>query len=413
GLVRRADGAEEWIEADWVVGGDGAGSFVRRILGDNFVGTEYEEKFLLADVTLRWPLSDRHGHLFLRAGGPIVAFPYPYPGRWRLIDTSNEAESGEPGPTVERFRRLFGEFVPEMIVEEVGWTSLFRIHRRLVERYRIGRVLLMGDAAHIHSPASGQGLNTGVQDAINLAWKLALVATGRAPATLLDSYEPERRPVAEGVLDDSHRITEMVLVRNPVMEHVRDAILRVALGLGPVQQRLAEGVSKIGTSYRDGPIVAEAGGRLGGAPRAGDRMPDPELAPGRRLSDELSGGLRHHLLAIGPDRAAAAFAARTELVARGLGDLVTVREVTATGEGRADALPDPNDAIVGALAMPPGETQLVLVRPDLYLAFRGRAGREGPEALARELGALTDRIFARRDPVASVERAPITVDAVA
>ncbi|MCF3107139.1 FAD-dependent monooxygenase, partial [Streptomyces roseoverticillatus] len=90
---------------------------------------------------------------------PIVAFPYPYPGQWRLIDTSNEAETGEQAPTIERFERLFSEFVPDMAVERAGWTSLFRIHRRLVERYRLGRILLMGDAAHIHSPASGQGLN--------------------------------------------------------------------------------------------------------------------------------------------------------------------------------------------------------------------------------------------------------------
>jgi 2-polyprenyl-6-methoxyphenol hydroxylase-like FAD-dependent oxidoreductase len=360
-LLRHGDGEEERVTADWVIGADGAGSLVRRIAGDNFIGTEYEEKFLLADVTLRWPLSDRHGHLFLRPGGPIVAFPYPYPGQWRLIDTSNEAETGEQAPTIERFKTLFGAFVPDMAVERAGWTSLFRIHRRLVDRYRIGRILLMGDAAHIHSPASGQGLNTGVQDAVNLAWKLALVVKGLSQEVLLDSYQPERRPVAEGVLNDSHAITELMLMHNPVVEHVRDALLHFGLGLGPVQRRLAEGISKIGVNYRNSPVVT---GGAGDGVKAGDRLPDPALSDGRRLSDVVSDGLKHVLILCGDPEPLLREIARRDLTHL-IAPIVMPRDL-------------PDDGTIARLFAFRVGTNAVLVRPDLHIGWRGH----GPDAAA-------------------------------
>ncbi len=375
-LVRRTDGTEEWIAADWVIGADGAGSLVRRVIGANFIGAQYEEKFLLADVRVRWPLSDEHGHIFLRPGGPILAFPFPDRGRWRLIDTSDKAETGEPAPTVERFRRLFSEQVADVVIDEPGWTSLFRINRRLVERYRVGRAFLMGDAAHIHSPASGQGLNTGVQDAVNLAWKLALVVEGAAPDALLDSYRAERRPVAEGVLSDSHRITEAVLARNPVVQHVRDWAVGFALGFDSVQHRLARGLSKIGANYRQSSIVPEKARRSGDGPRAGDRMPDPVLDANERLSDRLNDApLAHHLLVLAGERAGeagdAAEAARQMILSRGLGNRIAVHlfpREAAGNEGRSMQ----TGTLHGAFGI--GRSGgLVLVRPDLYIAFRGDA----------------------------------------
>ena len=377
-LLRRTDGAEERVSADWVIGADGATSLVRRIAGDNFIGAEYPEKFLLADVDLQWPLEDDHAHLFLRHGGPIIAFPFPAHGHWRLIDTSDEAETGEEAPTLERFRRLFGAVVPGMAIGKADWTSLFTIHRRLVERYRVGRVLLMGDAAHIHSPASGQGLNTGVQDAVNLGWKLALVVKRRAPHTLLDSYMQERRPVAESVLHDTDAMTKAVLADNPVVEHVRDWLAHVGLGFQSVQHRLALDNSKTRMSYRGSPIVSEWGHGLGHAPGPGDRMPDLELSPGVRLSDQLGGDpLAHHLLVFGADGALTT-RLQEAVQSRSLSELVAIQP--------ADGMGDPVMQAFGADRRAP---RIVLVRPDLYVGFRAAGNAGLAEAFAQAL----DRVF--------------------
>ena len=379
GLLRRHDGSEERISADWVIGADGATSFVRRIAGDNFIGNEYPEKFLLADMRLRWPLGDDCGHMFLRAEGPLFAFPLPEPRHWRLIDTSNEAETGEQDPTMERFRQLFDGLVPGMTIEQAGWTALFTIHRRLAERYRAGRVMVMGDAAHIHSPASGQGLNTGLQDAANLAWKLALVIQQRAPHSLLDSYVQERRPVAESVLKGTNVLTKVVLAHNPAVQKIRDWLVSAGLGLTSVQHNLALNQSEIQISYRGSQIVSEWGRGFGHAPKPGDRMPDPELAPGERLSDRLSGDpLAHHLLAFGANDALLA-GLRDAVKSRSLGGLVMIHSADELGATAAKAF--------GANGRGP---LLALIRPDLYVGFRA----VGSNGLAEAFGKALDRLFA-------------------
>jgi 2-polyprenyl-6-methoxyphenol hydroxylase-like FAD-dependent oxidoreductase len=285
-----AGGREESARAAYVIGCDGAHSTVRHALGLPFEGVPYEEAFVLADVRIGWDLPDDEAHAFVAPDGVIVAFPLPR-GRWRLV-----GEAALEAPTVDDVARLLRERgAPKADVRDAGWVAPFRIHRRIVPRYREGRVFLAGDAAHIHSPVGGQGMNTGMQDAYNLAWKLALVVSGAARDALLDSYDAERRPIAASTLQATDLAMKVVTLRNPVAREARNRLAALVASLDVVQKRLLAQASEIAVSYRGSPIVDEerssvaratVGKRVGeqptladwvgfgGAPHPGDRAPD-------------------------------------------------------------------------------------------------------------------------------------------
>jgi hypothetical protein len=214
------------------------------------------------------------------------------------------------------------------------WLAAFRINERKVRDYRRGRVFLAGDAAHIHSPAGGQGMNTGMQDAFNLAWKLALVIKGSARASLLDSYSPERTAVGDRVLRNAARLTEAATLRNPLLQGIRNTVARFATGFPVVQHRMANQLSEMDIGYPDSPLTAHHG-HVGTGPKAGERWPD-RLPAGARGARFLAMGL--------PDTAAALAAKFPRLV-------------------------------VAAAGLDPGHpTALRLIRPDGYVGFAGAAG---------------------------------------
>ncbi|AMV37332.1 FAD-dependent monooxygenase [Planctomyces sp. SH-PL62] len=300
------DGAnrETHVRAKWLIGCDGARSAVRHGLGLSFEGGEYPERFLLADVAVDWGMSADEVAVVLTNEGPMVAVPLPQDGRWRLIDGTGKADVDAPEAIVARLRELAGPI--SGLGGKVGgasWTSPFVIHRRVVDRYRAGRCFVVGDAAHLHSPAGGQGMNTGVQDAANLAWKLAMTIRGQGPESLLESYDAERRPVGEGVLKGTDWVMRLIAARNPLTRALRDATVASLGRLEAVRRRLSRELSELAVSYRRSPIVAEdRPGRLvatveEGAtgynasraflqgPQAGDRLPDVLLAQ----SDPVTG----------------------------------------------------------------------------------------------------------------------------
>jgi 2-polyprenyl-6-methoxyphenol hydroxylase-like FAD-dependent oxidoreductase len=214
--VRGPRGEFRTIDADYVVGCDGAHSRVRRELGLTFRGQPYPQEWLLADVRMDWNLREDAVHAFFRPDGlPVIFFPMRG-HRWRLT-LPFAGRRSEQAPTLAEIQRLTGQRVPRPVtVSEPTWLANFRCHRRSASAYRRGRVLLAGDAVHIHTPAGGQGLNTGMLDAHNLAWKLALVASGRAPDALLDTYGTERRPVADEVLWLTHALVRYGTMTHPV-----------------------------------------------------------------------------------------------------------------------------------------------------------------------------------------------------
>lgn len=266
-----ADGSA--IEADWVLGCDGSRSVVRTEAGIGFPGTKVAERFLLADVAVNLPRRHTGSASWLHRDGMFVAIPLPGAGPapvWRFMADVPLSEADEPGQegVMAHLRQAAATRagLAELDIEEVRWTSTFRINRRLADAYRRGRVLIAGDAAHVHSPFGGQGMNTGIGDAENVAWKLAMVARGLADESLVDSYQAERRPVAGDVLDNTTFTTKLLLSGNPLVRAVRDRIVLPVLGSAPARARLLATVSQLGVSYRRGP--------LGGHGGVGDRVPN-------------------------------------------------------------------------------------------------------------------------------------------
>jgi 2-polyprenyl-6-methoxyphenol hydroxylase-like FAD-dependent oxidoreductase len=267
--LTHAGGREEQVAADWLVGCDGAHSLVRHTIGAAFDGETNPSDWMLADVHMTgYPLQEDEAATYWHHDGVFVIFPIS-PGRYRLIaDQPSSGDVAPPTPSLDEVQAIADHRGPGGLkLSDPIWLSGFRINERKVKTYRKGRTFLAGDAAHIHSPAGGQGMNTGMQDAFNLAWKLALVIHGTCDERLLDSYSPERSSVGDEVLKAATRLTAIGTLHNPVAHAVRNAVGHVALGLRPVQEGIAEQMSETTINYRDSPL----NGPDEGHPKPGER----------------------------------------------------------------------------------------------------------------------------------------------
>jgi 2-polyprenyl-6-methoxyphenol hydroxylase-like FAD-dependent oxidoreductase len=390
--LKGPDGTEQTVSARWLIGCDGARSTVRRELHLPFQGTEYEETFCLADVRIDWQQQNDEATVIVDKGIQVGAFPLPEPGRWRLVDASESVGTDDPAQAVERFQDLLNSHgFPKARVSDPGWVSSFRVHRRVVDRFRVGSCLLAGDAAHIHSPAGGQGMNTGIQEACNLAWKLGLIHAGvaRDPEGLLDSYAAERRPIALDVLRGTDLATRAITVRNPLLESLRNRLASFLSEFDFVRQRISVGISELGINYRRSPIVAEDGpGAVGlhafPGPRAGDRVPDVALDPAAnegtaRLFDRLR-GTGHHLLLFEGDQPSVDVDEKLGALARQVRDragawiepqvviAAASRRGTLSWDGRV--ILDVDRSLHHRFGA--GATCLYLTRPDGYVGYRSQ-----------------------------------------
>jgi 2-polyprenyl-6-methoxyphenol hydroxylase-like FAD-dependent oxidoreductase len=273
-VLKHADGQEETVTTPWLIGCDGAHSTVRHGLNASFVGETLDSDWILADVHLQgYPWPDSEMSIYWHRDGVLVFFPIS-PGRFRVVaDLASSGADHPPSPTLEQVQEIVTRRGPPGLeAHDPVWLSGFRINGRKVADYRRGRVFLAGDAAHVHSPAGGQGMNTGMQDAFNLAWKLAMVIQGNAGDRLLDSYSPERSEVGDHVVKAADRMTEIGTLRNPVMQTLRNLVGRVVMGFTPFQQAMADTMSEISIGYRDSPLNGPGlKGRSGLKP--GDRFP--------------------------------------------------------------------------------------------------------------------------------------------
>jgi 2-polyprenyl-6-methoxyphenol hydroxylase-like FAD-dependent oxidoreductase len=283
--ARLARGGEELTaRAAWIVGCDGAHSVVRKALDLPFEGSTYEERFQLADVKIDWDTRDDRITTYFADDGLVACFPLPG-GRWRLVatDVGEAAEAPSADEVEALFHRRTGTGAR---LSDMVWSSRFRIHCRQVASYRDDRALLAGDAAHIHSPVGGQGMNTGVQDAHNLAWKLRLVHKGLARSKLLDTYHEERHAVGQSVLRGTDAATKAASVRNPLARGVRDEVARFLTSLEVVQQRVATELAELTVNYERSSLSLEhprASCRGASAPRpAGRPRRWPPCAPSTR-----------------------------------------------------------------------------------------------------------------------------------
>lgn len=225
---------ERTLRARYVVGGDGMHSVVREAAGIAFDGEAYAGSFVLADVHMDWGLSDEVTLFFSPEGMGVVV---PLPGnRYRIVAP---VENAPETPDVAFMQAIIDARGPRKVpgrVRDVIWSSRFRVHHRVASRYRSGPLFVMGDAAHVHSPAGGQGMNTGLVDAVVLGQLLADVLRGKAPETALDLYEEKRRPAAAEVLELASRLTKIATVRSTFGRILRNLVLRV-IGASPVFRR--------------------------------------------------------------------------------------------------------------------------------------------------------------------------------
>jgi 2-polyprenyl-6-methoxyphenol hydroxylase-like FAD-dependent oxidoreductase len=271
--LRLPDGTAQACEASYVAGCDGAHSTVREALAIGFPGGTYEHLFYVADVEAGGAIRNGEIHVGLDATDFLAVFPLKDDGHWRLVGTVRD----EPG---KRHEQLSWDDVSRHVIEwmrievaNVNWFSTYHVHHRVADHFRQGRAFLLGDAAHIHSPVGGQGMNTGIGDAVNLAWKLAAVLGGRADASLLESYEPERIAFARRLVATTDRAFTGVTGSGAIARLVRLRLVPLFLPLlfrfGPVRRLMFRTVSQTAVNYR-GSSLSE--GRAG-AVHGGDRLP--------------------------------------------------------------------------------------------------------------------------------------------
>jgi 2-polyprenyl-6-methoxyphenol hydroxylase-like FAD-dependent oxidoreductase len=360
-MLRMPDGTRQSIAATWVAGCDGARSTVRELSGITFPGAPYEHVFFVADTEATGSMVPDEINVYFWRDGFHLLFPMRGQDHWRAVGILPPELRNRDGVTFESvIPSLRQEAGATLSFKTCSWFSTYRIHHRCAARFRDRRCFLLGDAAHIHSPVGAQGMNTGLQDAYNLGWKLALVAKGQADAALLDTYEEERLPVAQRLLNTTDRAFRLVVSESWLAGLLRTKVLAriAAFGLArePIQRRAFRTVSQIGIRYRKRSLAKSLKGLPDNAPRAGDRFPWLRLKLGadgaiedlfQRMDDT-----KFNLIVTGQPEPAT-----KEL---GLGDLL-----------RVHAIPnDPaNDAELARAGIP--KPSFYLVRPDGYVAMCG------------------------------------------
>lgn len=393
------EGCESQVRARYLIGADGAHSFVRKSLGLAFEGGAFEEQYMLGDVELDWSLPQGYAIRVIRPGDVLVCIPLPSelePDRGiryrismlapeelrsKAVPGDDDAHGfGRSEPELEHIQAVLDRLSPEPTrARNLRWSSVFRVSHRIAARYQQGRVFIAGDAAHIHPPTGAQGMNTGIQDAHNLAWKLALAIKGVAANGLLESYEAERRPVGEEVVGRTVRAARE--------------------GMGSDLRDLSEAIrreAQLLVNYRESPIVS--GEVPPQAVRPGDRAPDARglardtVAGPLRLFTLLDRRKHTCILYAGESvngRALAQIEAAARVAIEAAHDLMDVMLVIANGAGTADtALPLVRDAGGEfASAYSASDGTVLILRPDGYVGYRSG------QPCADELRAFLSRTF--------------------
>ncbi|GLZ48965.1 oxygenase [Actinomycetospora sp. NBRC 106375] len=374
--LAHGDGQEhrqETVRARYLWGCDGGHSTVRKTLQLPLTG-EAAHTWLIADAVVHTDL-DRDGvHWLFPAGGALMAFPFPDPGKWRLLDTTGQGDPDDP----EQIARQFGTKLSEALgrdtdVESPSWASRFTIQQRAVPAMHVGRCFVSGDAAHVHSPASGQGLNTGIQDAYNLAWKLAMVIQGHADPVLLDTYDTERVPIGQALLASTGEVMNTAMV-DTTSADTQDADRGFA-------RQLIRTMSGLGIAYPDSPLTVpddQPDDQPGEGPRPGRRLTQISAAdaqsPGWTVLRTALRTPAWHLLvfagsndASSPEPVTASLPAWLDRITISVGDDRGVR--------------DPDGRVRDTLAATDGDW--LLARPDGYLSARGHGDATLRAALER------------------------------
>ncbi len=347
-------GSGEVVDASYVVGADGSHSTVRAQMGMKLKGSFEGPTFVLADVDAEYDLERSSMHTFFSGDGVFLLFPLPG-DRVRVIAQTTD---GGPEPSLASVQALADARADGIRLTAAHWLATFEVHYGQVPSYRRGRAFLAGDAAHVHSPAGAQGMNTGMQDAFNLGWKLALSLERHAAPSLLDSYDDERRAVAAAVIGHTTALTRVGTMRRRGTRELRNHALQVATGLASVRRRLADQVEETTINYHLSAIVADDGHHHRGTIRAGDAAPEVTMEDGRSLHAVLAERTGHTMLHVGDEQP----------------------------QFEALLVP-PGGAVAERYGLVPGAT--VAIRPDGYLGLV--ASKDGEKAWERyKAGVLRD-----------------------
>lgn len=375
--VRDAEGHLSALAARYVVGCDGARSTVREALGIAFTGERHEGfEFLHADCTLKWTYPSGRAYTFVAKDRFLALFPFDHDGAYRVLAAGPTGAAAGP-PTLAELEAVLRSLAdPDATLAEARWLARWQVGQCLAERFRQGRVFLAGDAAHTHVPVGGQGMNIGIQDAVNLAWKLAAVVTGRGPSALLDTYESERRPIAEEVLRHTDRGFHLMVQPSDFAGFALKLFGSSVVALESVQERLRRLLGEVSYGYRASALAEDLGGTIG--PIAGERVIDGIVV---RAADRRT--MRLLQVLTGPDWQLLAFAG-VEGAPPGSALLDTARQaverfgprlqavLVTPGAAPADwpgpVLHDRERLIHDRYGVRQGA--LYLMRPDWYVGFR-------------------------------------------
>jgi 2-polyprenyl-6-methoxyphenol hydroxylase-like FAD-dependent oxidoreductase len=373
--LRHRDGRDETVPARYVVGCDGAHSAVRRLAGIQFQGSSYPQTFVLADTDADG-IEPGAAHVYLSGRGLLFFFPLVHPAAWRLLVMRPPTDPTPPDTpvTLDEVQALTDTYTGGTVrLRNPVWMTNFRLHHRAATRYRSGPVFLAGDAVHIHSPAGAQGMNTGIQDAVNLGWKLAHALQRTSDPALLDTYEPERAPIGKTVL----RFTDRAFTIATSTHHlVRFARTRLAPALIPLalKARAARGyafrtVSQLAIRYRHSPLSVDGPKSPRRGPKAGDRLPDADIIHNgqpTRLHQVVAAAGWHLLLCGPPDSWV-----RTDTAGGGLPDARRLNVHHLTTQNTRGALHDPHARALRRLGLTDTDTAQYLIRPDGHIGYRG------------------------------------------
>jgi 2-polyprenyl-6-methoxyphenol hydroxylase-like FAD-dependent oxidoreductase len=400
------------LRGSYLIGADGAHSIVRKALGLSFVGAPYPQGFLLADCKIDWPLDYEHMKIFIARRRFAVYLPLRGKDICRVIalqptetappsgSRETEATSAEPISLDEVQRALREAYGPDVTLRDSVWTTRYRLHHRGVNKYREGRVFVAGDAAHIHSPAGGQGMNTGLQDAANLAWKLALVIKGSPPPELLDTYHTERWPVGQNVLNYTDKLFSTMTSQSGWVAGIRNMLLplfgAVISRSGTVRSRAFHFLSQLGIRYDQSAFVKD-GSTPGAAttwregPAAGRRAPNGLIARNRDVFS-LIDGYRFHVLALSRKALSQdeirALCAQLSRLPHSIGMPLETHVVAHSLLGRDPRIIQAeSNQVFEAFGLSNDTLQAVyFIRPDGYVAFRAnRLDISGLEAFIGNL----------------------------
>ncbi|KTD71441.1 FAD dependent oxidoreductase [Legionella steelei] len=374
--LKHVDGSMEQVQSQWIIACDGSHSTLRKLVNAEFIGSSFKQTWWLADLLIDWELPENKFIIYVSAEGPLACFPMGEK-RYRLVMTAPEKIMHQE-PSIEDITRAFkARCTDSATLRDPIWISQFGIDHKQIQNYRYGRVFFAGDSAHVHSPMGGQGLNTGLQDIYNLAWKLALVQKGLATDALLDSYHCERHPIAAEVLKNTGAMTRLMMMSNPSMISLRNFFLRIAMSFDSIKNFVMYNLAELSVSYAKSPIVKVLGEKTKfhvGELLMNFPLLDAQTKEKRELQQATQGTLHHLLLFVGlaDNNALSAFAELAATVTQQFKGLIKTHIILPhSGMNIADKgisiLIDEHQKMYQRFKI--SQPTVVLIRPDKYIGL--------------------------------------------